>query len=263
MATDVAGPGRSIGLFRGFSYPFVGIDFVFRKHPALARIWIWPVMVTALLLAGLLWGTWSWHSDLVNLVWETPENSVLAFLHGVTDFLVLLLGFAAAFFLTAILSPLVAAPFNGRLSEAVERLYIGGEASETHLQQEIVWILRSIGLELFKLLIYVTVITPLWVLSFFAPFLAPVTSVLGFALTVMHAAVDYTDSPQERRHRGVFDTYSFAVEHLRPMFGFGTGAVVFLFVPLLNLIFLPAVVAGGTLLYLDIVGLGDGTRTER
>ena len=40
------------------------------------------------------------------------------------------------------------------------------------------------------------------------------------------------------------------------MFGFGTGVWLFLFIPLVNLLFMPAAVAGGTLLFLDLEGEG-------
>jgi len=47
-----------------------------------------------------------------------------------------------------------------------------------------------------------------------------------------------------------------------PMFGFGTGVWLFLFIPFLNLFFMPAAVAGGTLLYLDLEGPGEPAPSE-
>ena len=40
------------------------------------------------------------------------------------------------------------------------------------------------------------------------------------------------------------------------VFGFGTGVWLFLFIPLLNLLFMLAAVAGGTLMFLDLEGEG-------
>jgi uncharacterized protein involved in cysteine biosynthesis len=52
-------------------------------------------------------------------------------------------------------------------------------------------------------------------------------------------------------------SYRFGLARSRfsTMFGFGTGVWAFLFIPLVNLLFMPAAVAGGTLLFLDLEAL--------
>ncbi len=242
----------AIGFWQGFTYAFRGLHFIFFRHPDLVRIWIFPILITIAVLVAALWGVWTGYQPLVEWLWPTPEDGFLWGVHWLVELLVAVTGFILAFVVTMLLTPLLAAPFNGKLSAEVERLVTGNQPPPSTLPEEVRFILRSIGLEALKLLFYLLATTPLWVLSLLLPPLSPIGSALGFWLTAMHAAVDFTDSPQERRRRGVIDTYAFAFRHFWPMFGFGTGVFGFLFIPFVNLLFLPAVVTGGTLLYLDL-----------
>ena len=248
---------ENVGFFAGLSYPFRGLGFVFFKHPELVRIWIFPILITASLLVTLLYSAWALHDEIVDVVWVAPSgegtgNTLLRFAHGLLEVVAVLAGVVIAFVGTMLLSSVIAAPFNSRLSVEVERLSQGTEPPASDLAQEIVWVMRTIGLELFKLGVYLAVTIPLWLATLLVPAIGPVSTVLGFVVTAMHAAVDFTDHPQERRDRSVWSTYAFAVSRFRPMFGFGSAVVVLLFVPFLNLFLLPAVVAGGTLLFLRL-----------
>ena len=85
-----------------------------------------------------------------------------------------------------------------------------------------------------------------------------VYTVFAFGLTATYFALDYIDWPASRRDRAVRERLRMVRRHLPTMLGFGTGVWVLLFIPFVNLFFMPAAVAGGTLLFLDVDGSATG-----
>jgi CysZ protein len=76
--------------------------------------------------------------------------------------------------------------------------------------------------------------------------------VFASAFTWLYFAIDYVDWPASRR--GLSLRARLDLVRTRPflMLGFGFAVAVCLFVPLLNLCFMPFAVAGGTRLFLDL-----------
>ena len=122
-------------------------------------------------------------------------------------------------------------------------------------------LLRTVGLELTKLVIYLAVMIPLFMLSFALPGVGQILySVVGFLFTALYFAIDYIDWPAARRNKALGYRSQVLKERFAACFGFGTGVFLFLWVPFLNLFFMPAAVAGGTLLFLDLEGEGAGAQ---
>jgi CysZ protein len=116
-------------------------------------------------------------------------------------------------------------------------------------------VIRTIRIELLKVVVYVAVIGPMFVISFLIPGVGQIMSLAAFALTAVYLGVDYIDWPAARRDWSVRDRLDFVRRELPAVAGFGTGVSVLLFIPLVNLLFMPAAVAGGTMLF---VALGEG-----
>jgi CysZ protein len=158
--------------------------------------------------------------------------------------------------LVVALSSTLAAPFNDALSEQVERIVTGAEGQPFRLATVLRDAVRTVALEATKLAIYAGVMIPLFVLSLLVPVAGPALySVVSFLFTSAYFAIDYIDWPATRRGRGVSERLSLLSKRSGPMFGFGAGVAVLLFVPVVNLLLMPAAVAGGTLFYLDLEGL--------
>ncbi len=252
-----------VGYWRGLRYPFRGLRFVFFQHPGLARFWLPPIVVTLALLVLALAGGWAWHDDVVSWLWSAPTGegfwvSVLGALHWVVSALVLILMWALGLIAVVFLTNVIAAPFNDLLSEEVERLVTGREGAPFSLRTLARDSVRTIGLELFKLVIYAVVMLPMLLFSY-VPVVGPVLyAIVGFLFTALYFAIDYVDWPASRRNRSIHFRFGMLQDHFLPMFGFGTGVWLFLFIPLVNLLFMPAAVAGGTLLFLDLEGEAKG-----
>ena len=248
-----------IGFVRGLSYVIRGMRFVYLQHPGLARYWLFPILITAAALASVFYGAGTLYDDLSGLVWDlfpASWNEATGILGGllaalkwllevIAGILIVLLGLL----LVLLISNVVAAPFNDALSEAVENILTGDAPPPFSLKRMVADVFRTVRLELLKVLIYVAVVGPMFLASFFLPGLGQVISLVGFALTAIYLGIDYIDWPAARRNWSVTDRLSFSRRQLAAVAGFGTGVWVLLFVPLLNLFFMPAAVAGGTMLF--------------
>ncbi len=251
-----------VGFGRGLSYALRGMRFVYFQHPKLARYWLFPVLITGFALLAVFYGAGSYSEDVGGALWSLfPEswNEVSGWVGGLLNalrwvveliaaILIVLLGLVLVF----LLSSVVAAPFNDALSEAVEQILTGKPAPPFSLGRMLADIVRTVRLELGKALLYVAVVGPMFLASFFIPGLGQVISLVGFALTAVYLGIDYVDWPAARRDWSVGDRVAFTRRQLPAVAGFGTGVWVLLFIPLVNLLFMPAAVAGGTILFVEL-----------
>lgn len=251
-------PTRTVvGYWRGLSYPWKGLRFVFLEHPKLARFWLPPILITLALLTLSFTLGWQWHDDVVHWMWAAPTGDgfwvgVLGVLHWLLRAVVLLALWAVGLVAVVFLTNVVAAPFNDLLSEEVEHLVTGRKGPPFELAILVRDAVRTVGLELLKLALYLCVMVPMFVISY-VPVVGPIVyAVVGFLFTTLYFAIDYVDWPASRQNRSIHYRFGLLREHFMPMFGFGTGVWLFLFVPLVNLLFMPAAVAGGTLLFLEL-----------
>jgi CysZ protein len=258
----------AVGFWRGLTYPFRGAKLVYLKEPGLVRYWMFPILITLIVIGFVTAGVWHYHGAAVDLFWAEPAgdgfwDSVLRFLHGFVEVLMALVLLLVGVVIVTFLSPIFAAPFNDALSEEVERLATGQEGpgfSWTVVARDSV---RTVLLEIAKLGLWAMVMLPLFVLSLVVPVVGQIVyTIFGFFFTAAYWSIDYVDWPASRRNRGIAYRFSMFREHFLPMLGFGTGVWLFLFVPLLNLFFMPAAVAGGTLLFLDLEGESEAKKAN-
>ncbi|HEX5656386.1 MAG TPA: EI24 domain-containing protein [Polyangiales bacterium] len=246
--------------FRGLLYPLRGL-VILRRHPGMVRYWLPPIVLTTLaLLASIVLAT-RYYDDALALIWKQPvsgqwHEALLVALYWVVRVLTFVLGIGIAMLVTVVLANLFAAPFNDALSEAVEEVETGNKAPPFSLPKLARDLGRSLGLELVKLCIYAAVMGPLLVASWLLPGIGQALYLVFASLfTWLYFAIDYVDWPASRRGLGWRDR--FGLLRTRPflMLGFGFAVATCLFVPLLNLCFMPFAVAGGTRLFLDLEAL--------
>jgi CysZ protein len=241
--------------FRGLSYPLRGYRAL-RRHRELSRYARAPILLTGCALVASVVLASLYHDDLLGLLWPVPDangHALLALLHGVVRALSFVLSLALLVFVCVSLSTVLAAPFNDALSEALEALETGRPAPRFSLSHLLVDLLRTAGLELFRLSLYMLVMGPLWVLSWLVPGVGQTLYLVALVLfTTAYFALDYVDWPAARRGWPIRARLALLGRHPWLMFGFGLAVWGCLFVPLLNLAFMPLSVAGGTLLFLDL-----------
>jgi len=251
-----------IGFARGLSYALRGMRFVYFKHPKLARYWLFPVLITGVALAAVFYGAGSYNEDVGAALWSLfPESwseatgwvgGLLSAFRWLVELIAAILLAVLGLVLVLLLSSVVAAPFNDALSEAVEQILTGKPAPPFSFARMLADIARTVRLELGKALLYVAVVGPMFLASFFIPGVGQIISLVGFALTAVYMGIDYVDWPAARRDWSVGDRVAFTRRQLPAVAGFGTGVWILLFIPLINLLFMPAAVAGGTILFLEL-----------
>jgi CysZ protein len=239
-------------------YPWRGARFVYVEHPELARLWLPPIVITAVLLVAAGWLALDSRDVVTDWLWSAPTGSdwlasAARFLRGVLGWLVAVVLFGIGVLVVALCSSVIAAPFNDALSEAVESAYLAREAPRFALSRVARDVIRTVGLELLKLLVYAAIMLPLLVIGLLVPAVGPVLQgTIGFGVTALFFAIDYVDWAASRRGLTARQRIGWAFAHLRAMLGLGTGVWLLLLVPFVNLIFMPAAVAGGTLMFLDL-----------
>ncbi len=257
---------RAVGFWRGFTFPFRGAKFVYRQHPTLVRFWAFPILITLATLIGVVAVSLGYSDDLANAMWTAPDGQGVSatlgrIVHLLFELVVTLLLIGVGVVVVALLSSLFAAPFNDALSEAVEQLASGVEFPRVPLGAQVRNALRGIGGEIAKLALYAAVMLPLFFVSLLIPGAGQlVYSAVGFVLTAAYFAIDYVDWPASRRDGGFRFRLGMVRRHGAAMLGFGCGVWLFLLIPFVNLLFMPAAVAGGTLLFLELEGPAEERR---
>ncbi|WP_444998461.1 sulfate transporter CysZ [Aliikangiella sp. IMCC44359] len=155
------------------------------------------------------------------------------------------------FFVFAFIANWIAAPFNGLLSEAVERHLAGKDFEDKPFKigEFIGDIPRLLGREWRKFIYYlpralgclILFVTPL---ALFAPF-------VWFLFNAWMAGIQYIDYPMDN-HKVPFNQMLSQVRNKRSgTFGFGALVMLFTMIPVVNILVMPVAVAGGTALWFD------------
>lgn len=257
-----------LGFARGLSYVARGMRFVYWQHPALARYWVFPIVITGVALVGVFYGAGTAYHQTGDAVWLLFPQSwseatgwvggLLSALRWLIELVAGILFTVLGLILVFLLSSVFAAPFNDALSEAVENILTGHPAPPFSFRRMVADIARTIRMEILKVSVYVIIVGPMFLASFFIPGLGQIISLVGFALTAVYLGIDYIDWPAARRDWSVRDRVAFSRRQLPAVAGFGTGVWFLLFIPLVNLLFMPAAVAGGTMLFVALQPAREG-----
>lgn len=216
--------------------------------PGLRRFVLMPLAVNLLLFTALVvlaigqFGTWvdwlmpslpDWLSFLEYLIWPLFVALVLLIV----------------FFTFTLLGTSLAAPFNGLLAEKVEVMARGQEHFPPFSWSELVAMVpRTFGRELRKLGYFLPRALALLVLSFI-PALNLVAPFLWGLFGVWMMAVQYIDYPADNNKVSWEEMLAWLRERRWHSLSFGGITYAALLIPGLNLLIMPAAVAGATLLW--------------
>ena len=158
-------------LGRGFAYVVRGYALL-RRHRDLARIWLMPMLLTALALIVSLWLSLRYHDDLLRLLWAEPARTA-GFAYRAAYAVASALSFLSALIVLSLAcvfsSSIVAAPFNDALSEAIEQREAGRPATPFSLVRLSRELVQAVVLALLRLALYSAVVGPLWLVSWLVP----------------------------------------------------------------------------------------------
>jgi CysZ protein len=250
-------PAR-IGFFAGLGYPLRGARFVYVEHRGLAKFWLPPIALSALAFGAVVWVALAVHGRFAEELWATPVGEggfevVKQVLHRLLSWLIAIALMSVGVLVVALGTSVIAAPFNDALSEAVEVIAAGRKAAPFSLRRMLRSLVRTLGLELAKWLLYAAIVGPLLILNWLLPGPGSVLYMLaGTCITALFFAVDYLDFSAARHDFTLRRRARLVRTRLRSVMGLGFGIWALLFIPVVNLLFMPAAVAGATLLFLDL-----------
>jgi CysZ protein len=225
------------------------------RRPDLLAYTLIPALISLVIISV---GTWvafeqidSWGSALTERL-----PSWLSFLEVVLVPLFYVIGVVLGVWLFGLFAVVIASPFLGTLSSAVERKVYGHGPEEAgpwwaSIGSALMRELRKLGYHLPRLLL-VFVLTLIPVVNAAAPFIW-----LLFGAWTM--AVQFCDFPVENRQRPFKETLAMLQRNRSAALGFGLCTALVLAIPLVNFFLIPIAVSGGTLLWHNLARIEDAT----
>ena len=206
-----------------------------------------PLLLNLVLFAALIsWGVHQFGYWMDRLVPTLPEwASFVEWLLWPLFALVVLL---TLFFSFSVLANLIASPFYGFLAEKVAEQERGLVSPPTTYAEILTVVPRSIGRELRKIAYYLPRLIALLILTLI-PVVNLVASPLLLAFGVWMMAVQYVDYQADNDKVSFIDMLRWMRGRRMLSMGFGLPVYFGMLIPLVNLLVMPAAVAGSTLLW--------------
>jgi len=223
--------------------------------PGVKRYVVIPFLINVAIFGGLGW----WLGSAIG-AWLDPAptpidaglvSRTLSWLQTILAWVVTLGAWVALAWLYTVLANIIAAPFNGLLAERVEA-HLTGEppppgGSVATLVREIP---RTLASEASKIVYLVTRFVPLLLLQII-PVINVAAPFLLFAFGAWVFALEYLDYPMGNHGARFREVRSAAGRRRWSALSFGLPIAFVSAVPVLNLVVMPAAVAGATALWLD------------
>lgn len=218
-------------------------------QPGLRRFVVIPAVLNSLLLISLIgWAGHSFNTLLNQLMATMPEW--LSFLQWLLWPLFALLILLVLFFTFSILANLIGSPFYALLAEKLAQQR-RGEISQPGNWQSWLWLIpHSIGRELAKLAYYLPRVLGLLLLSLL-PGVNLVITPLLLIFGVWMMAVQYLDYQADNDGVSLSEQLGWMRQRRTLMMSFGLPVYLGSLIPLLNVLIMPAAVAGSTLLWVE------------
>ncbi|MCB9669908.1 MAG: EI24 domain-containing protein [Alphaproteobacteria bacterium] len=231
-------------IWQGLTAPVRGLR-VIGERPALWGLAVLPIVLTLVFLCLAVFGAVASAGPITH--WLLPglgDGWMFLIARALVVGLLALLFGAGSYMLAALCS----IPINDRMSEAVEAA-MGDLPAPLSLRESLP---RSIRHSIAGFLLWVLceiVLLPLQLVPGVGSLLG---AVLGFGVTAWFLAHQLLDGPMSRRAMGFSEKMGFLRGHLPWILGLGASGTLVMMVPVLNLLGLPVLVAGGAVLWVEL-----------
>lgn len=217
------------------------------RQPGVRRFVLIPLALNLVLFASLIgWGASAFGRWMDSLIGGLPQW--LGFLEWLMWPIFALAVLLALFFGFSVVANLIASPFYGMLAERVAADERGSASPDQSWQALLISVPRSLGRELRKLAYYLPRLLALLLLSLL-PGINLLASPLLLLFGVWMMAVQYLDYQADNDQVGFNDMLLQLRKQRMKVLGFGLPVYFGLMLPLVNLLVMPAAVAGATLLW--------------
>ncbi len=234
----------------GFFYPFKCIKLFFR-YPKLISYSIVPVIINLIIYGTIFFYTYRWITGKTEdvLVNNVSSQIFLMLIQTVLKIFSFLLILIICYFLFIIFGGIISAPFNEKISLLIEeKVYtIKAENNLTFIKETSM----SVTSEFKKILFYFSVMVPLILIDFIPMIGGVIALVFGTGFSIYYNALNYLDYPMTRRLTGFRKKLKIVSSEKMLSFGFGSMAFLLTFIPIINVVINPILVASGTALFYE------------
>lgn len=226
----------------GWMYFLLGMRYLFAS--GLKRFVILPILFNLIIFVTLFFfiyhSLFSYSQYFVNYLpnWLHFLGSVLLIILSICYFLLFLSMFTVLF-------NIVAAPFNGLLAEKTQEMFFNAPIPSLPFST-IAW--RSIKRQ-GKFLLYFLPRLLVMVLLFFIPFIHPIYPILWFIFNAWMLSVQYQDFVMDNNAVDFSSMLAEMKQRRMRTLGFGTFINLISFIPVINIVTMPAGVIGSVFMY--------------
>ncbi len=237
--------------FFGFFYPVRSLAFFF-KQPKIILYSIVPIILNLILYGTIFFFTYKWlYGVSEEITGADSETAVMIqeLFHALLSIIFFFVLLFVCYLLFVTLGGLINAPFEDRISKAVEKI-ITNTTYETNLG---FWkeTFMSIKAEFFKQAFYLSFIIPIFFLNFLPAVGSVLSTILGSLFSFFFNALDYLDYPMTRRFYKLRQKLSVVNSGGLLTYGFGAMAFIMMFLPIVNVFMKPVLVVAGTSLFYE------------
>ncbi len=236
--------------------PVAGLSYLFRGLPLLRQrgVWPWavaPFIINIIILGFMAWYCAQWLTGLID-GWLAGLPDWLSWLNSIINFILVaavILGVPQIFTLMA---NLVASPFNGFLSAAIEENLTGQrpDSGLTLLQEGLLTFRAELG-KLWFLLTRAALVALLSIFLFVIPGLNTLLPFVWFLFGAYMLSLEYLDYPMGNHGLTFKEKRRMLGQNRMLTLGFGATATLLTTLPIINLLIIPTAVAGGTLAWVE------------
>lgn len=229
----------------GFFYLLSGFKLILK--PGVRFYVVTPLLINTLLFTVVIIYGANLFGDLINGL--IPQSQWIEWIKWLLWPLFVIIALVIVFFSFSLIANLIGAPFNGFLSEAVERSLTGEKITQADkpLLQEILGAFKS---EFQKFLYFIIRAVPLLIL-FIIPMVNFVAPIIWFLFSAWMLVIEYMDYPMGNHQMHFAEQRKKLSTNKQLAFGFGLGAMVLTLIPVINFLVMPVAVAGATKMLLE------------
>lgn len=246
MNQELANQGNHKG---GAAYFFQGFELI--KTKGIKRFVFVPFLINIVLFSTAFYFLLDYIQMSVDYIvgiipdWLSFIRDGLIYILWPVAIITVLLIFALVF---GTLANWIAAPFNGLLSEKVERYLTGETMGDEGLLDALKDTPRTLGREFSKLGYFIPRAIGFLLLFFFLPIFG---QIIWFLFTAWMMAIQYVDYPYDNHKTTFRVTRDSLRQDKSRAFSFGIMVNVFSFIPVVNFIVMPVSICGATAMYVD------------
>lgn len=239
------------------SNPVVGAGYLMRglsmlPQKGIRHFVLVPLLINIVLFVGAIWVLGSqfehWMDYMLNS-W-LPSWEWLDFLRYLLWPLFALLILIMVYYTFSVVANLIAAPFNGFLSEKVERELRGATPTDEGWMAVLQMVPRTIQRELSKLAYYLPRVIVLLILSFI-PGINAFMPLVWFLFGAWMMSIQYCDYPMDNNRISFKEMREMLASRRFSAVGFGGLVQIGMLIPVVNLIVMPAAVVGATIFWVE------------